>query len=159
MTPVRVLTLVFMLVLAACGASSAEPPVTFPTVGPTWVAHPPTPDPPVDPAVLEPQVLRSPVVLTEIDIVAAGNGRVDFTVNGNLPSPCHSLHTVLGADGAIHLSLWAEVPVEEVCATVEQPFERILALDGLEAGTYPVLLDGKQISTVELPLALSAAGA
>lgn len=160
MSRTRVLTLLIAAVVAACGATSSEPPVTFPTVGPTWVAHPPTPDPPVDPANPEPQIVRSPVVLTDIDIQALGGGRLEFLVQGELPTPCHALRAEVGSggpDGAIHLSFWAEVPIEDdICVTVTQPFERLMALDGLAAGTYSVVLDGKQISTIDLPAALAA---
>lgn len=148
-----------ILSLAACGHSApVTPPVAFPVFDLPSVAHPPTPDPPVDPAVAEPGVLLSPIFLSGIDVIAVGAGRVEFAIFGSVPTPCHSVKASVWRDsgaGMLDMALWSEAPGDLMCSQVLTSIAHVIAMDGLEAGTYVVRLDGIEISEVTLTGALS----
>lgn len=148
-----------VLTLTACGQDVVTPPVAFPVGDLPAIAHPPTPDPPVDPAIPEPQVWLSPLYLSNMEINAIGDGRVEFVILGSVPTPCHSVkasvtHTT--AERRLDVALWSEAPGDQVCNQVLMSIGHVVAIDGLEAGTYVVRIDGTEISEITLTDSLAA---
>lgn len=148
-----------VLALTACGQAAVTPPVAFPVGDLPAVAHPPTPDPPVDPAVPEPQVWLSPLYLSHMEINAVGDGRVEFVILGSVPTPCHSVKasvTRATGEGALDMAVWSEAPADQICNQLLTSIGHVVAVDGLEAGTYIVRMDGADISEITLSGALGA---
>lgn len=148
------------LLVAACGSTDANPARPAPT-GPVVIGQPPTPDP-AEPAIdPDGSWVTGPAFVSDVDVVQLGDGRVRFTVTGDLPTPCHEAMIDVGAvesDFRLNLEVWSRTGADEVCVQVLAPFSITAEVGGLVGGTYSVAMGGKEITTVEVPGATPSDG-
>lgn len=151
MTRWIVTPVVLVLLASSCGASSAE---VGPGSPPTSVqGDPPTPDPPVDPAIPEPQVTLSVVYLDEVVVEVDGDD-ARVIVRGNVPTPCHEpAIEVTGPDagGVVRMDVWSSAPVDAVCIQVLAPFELVHPLGILAPGSYVVEAGREEVARFDVP--------
>lgn len=146
-----------LIALMACGQGVVTPPMSFAVEDLPGIAHPPTPDPAQDPGIAEPQVWLSPLYLSNIEITAIGEGRLEFAVLGSVPSTCHSVKaSVTRSQRVLDVALWSEAPVDQICTQVLTTVAHVVGVDDLGAGTYVVRIDGIEISEVTLAGVLAA---
>ena len=139
--------LVALALVAGCTEiASGSPPMTF--------GDPLTVQPPAETSESDPEVIVSPVFVNELEVTTPGAGSVEFAYRGDLPTPCHVLHTELSwsdSDNTIRLDMWSEAPADQVCIQVLQPFSRTARLDDVPTGTYTLVVGGKELGRVDVP--------
>jgi hypothetical protein len=72
--------------------------------------------------------------------------RLNVSLQGNLPTPCHQLRVdVSGPDAQqeIHLKVYSVVNPQQMCAQVLQPFQINLPFQLIESGPYRVFVNGE----------------
>ncbi len=143
--------LLFALSVSACDqlqnanplAEAAETSAPAATV--TTETTPPEPSPPAEPLIL-------PAVIESLEIVADDQAAGEITVKlrGVLPNGCAQINDVVSErDGnSFTVAVSTIQQPDEVCTQALVPFEEMVVLDvaGLDAGTYSVTADERQVS-------------
>jgi hypothetical protein len=129
-----------LVLLAACSPNAATPTPEVPPV-----RYPSAPQPG------DSSLTRGPVYLDSTEIVAMMSFPVQFalTLQGNLPTPCHSLRVALSdpdAENRIAVEVYSLVDPQEVCVQMLEPFQATVPLGSFPAGHYIVEINGKQVA-------------
>lgn len=165
-----VLVVGFSLMVTACGtvdAGASPPPPTTATPRVITVSLsdrpivgvPPTPDPPLDPGIVEPQVLLASAFVTAVEVEMTGDGIARFTLTGDVPTPCHELRTELlppNPEREVFLEVYSAAPVDQMCIQVMSPFTAQVQLDRLGAGDYTLVIAGTEVTTFTIPANLAS---
>lgn len=134
--------------MAACVASATPEPL------------PEENGPPVRPTLNLPDApgTRGPVFVDRAELLVMESFPVQImlSVSGNLPTPCHTLHTDVAqpdADKRIQVSLWSEIDPAVMCTQVLQPFEESIRIpmEGAADGSYSVWLNGELVGEFSYP--------
>lgn len=160
----------FSLAASACGIvddGSSPPPPT--TVAPRVitvslseqpiVGMPPTPDPPLDPGVVEPQVVLASAFITAVEVELMGGGIARFTLTGDVPTPCHEVRTELlppNPEREVFLEVYSAAPLDQMCIQVMSPFTAEHQLDRLGAGNYTLVIAGTEVTPFTIPADLAS---
>lgn len=99
-------------------------------------------------------MISGPVYLdvTELRLTEEAPFELSLHLEGNLPTPCHSLKSqISGPDqaGNIEVELWSEAPLGQDCIQVLAPIEQDIALATVEQGSYTVFVNGEAVGQVD----------
>lgn len=94
--------------------------------------------------------IRGPVYLSETELLIMESYplQVALRVQGELPTPCHTLQwDVAGANdhGEIEVELFSLAPASGDCIQVLEPFEESISLGSYQGGRFTVLLNGEEV--------------
>lgn len=148
----RLIFLVFLttavFILASCGESEPEPTVLAATIEPT-PDIPPTFTPAPEPTALtEPVFGLATVESVQILTLESFPVQINVRVRGMLPNGCTEIEEIVSQSDDTHFEI-AITTVQQpdtVCTEALVPFEEMVPLDveGLDAGTYSVTVNGIQ---------------
>ncbi len=142
-----------LLVLTACmpvGLAPEEPVMALPDA--TAKPEPsPTAQVPESPALpKEADWLRAPAYVESAELFMQESYplRVVLKLRGNLPTPCHRLHTEVkpaDANNRIDVEVYSLADPDKICIQALAAFELDLDLGSFSAGHYSVWVNGKKI--------------
>ncbi len=137
-----------VFILAACGGTEPEPTAVPDIEAPTQEI-PPTFTPEPEPTALtEPSYGLAMVESVDVLILESFPVQINVQVQGALPNGCTHIDDVITqADGShFDVAITTVQQPEDVCTEAVVPFEEMVPLDvnGLDAGTYTVTVNGVQ---------------
>lgn len=82
-------------------------------------------------------------------------GATALMMEGSLPTPCNQLRVQLSGpdtENRIRVNVYSVIEKDKICTQVLEPFEgKTAVIDGLPAGTYPVLVNSQPIGEIQAP--------
>ena len=140
-----------LLLLSACVPAQATPAPTQSPDAPVHSISSPEPGPPADfaPQPGDASLQREIAFLDSAAIQTLESFPPQFVLSleGSLPTPCHSLRIVIGrpdAQNRIDLELYSVMDPKMLCAEVIQPFSKEIPLGSFPAGHYKIFINGEQ---------------
>lgn len=135
------LLILMLLAMAACSGLPGENPET-----------------PAPPTAIEGEMIRGPVYMSQTSILIMESFPIQVAVQiqGELPTPCHTLRSQIGepdVNNEIRIDVFSEAAADVVCVQVLQPFEESLRLpmEGKPDGTYRVYINGELVGEFSYP--------
>jgi len=164
----KLITILFMIFLAACSVNPDEPmenpttpalnstePVLFPTDRLPG-SQPVTNETPVIEDSYQPReddssLDQGSVYLDSSEILTLESYPLQFTLHlkGSLPTPCHQLRVTVqqpDAQNVIQIDVYSVVKSEQICTQVLEPFEVSVPLGSFPSGKYTVRINGEVIA-------------
>ena len=75
-------------------------------------------------------------------------------LSGSLPTPCHQLRVNVSdpdEQNRINVEVFSVVKPDEICIQVLEPFETSVNLGSYSAGTYTIVVNGKEVGQIQAP--------
>lgn len=99
---------------------------------------------------------RGQAFVQRADILVMESFPPQFSLNlrGTLPTPCHQLRVETAApddQNVIQVSVYSVVDPNMICVQVLASFEAGVPLQGLSSGRYSVMVNGKEMGSLEVP--------
>ena len=99
---------------------------------------------------------RGAVYIDFLEVVQIENipFRMGLWIKGSLPTPCHHLRYDIAqpdVENRIEVEMYSVSDPEMICVQVLAPFEEIIPLDNLPAGTFTVFVNGNLAGELQLP--------